>query len=101
SVSAILRTPVVLVITRILRADSADVSAPRRAASEQEPLVTATHESPPTLRRVKRSSTKRREPAGQRRTDVIFWPNNRPAPLRANNYPLDGSWSSRLSPIQR
>jgi AraC-like DNA-binding protein len=35
-------------ITRILRADSADVSAPRRAASEQEPLVTATHESPPT-----------------------------------------------------
>jgi hypothetical protein len=23
-----------------------------------------------------------------------------PAALRANNYPLDGSWSSRLSPIQ-
>ena len=47
--SAISPTLAAFATTRILREDSDSVSAPRRAPSEQAPLVATTHESAPTL----------------------------------------------------
>ncbi|WP_347343425.1 hypothetical protein AB7008_15630 [Bradyrhizobium sp. 521_C7_N1_3] len=46
---------------------------------------------------IERPSTRRCDQQGQ----LLDQLPTRGAALLANNYPLDGSWSSRLSPIQR